>query len=842
MKYQKYENSSKTVFKDETKQNSIKRNSSKERQSKNNSENFSLKIISEKVSSSKIEGIDNNKFEKNIQNSQKEISLDIKEIIFNLLNNDEIVNIEQFSCFFTNEQKKINGEYNLTKKQNSSDKTNKFEELISLIARYFIIIHYLIQKKNLIDAKTLLLLMIKENFKHLESHILKLFRKYTKLQQKYEIINVYPKGIKELLKIYSILIKYCSLFNLSSYKNMFLVRYLSLHSLNYKVFKRKFEILGFSFETRNELKYLFSICLHYASILAAKYFCPLKVSISLSGLILKVYKNMDDNISTKKEKSLLFNTLYNQSVFYYLNNQSDSALRNLKILKQKIIYFYNRENMKNNIYHKFTRLLAHKQVNNEEEENGKIKKKNSFWKNLYRDSKGNAIKKSKDNPFNLTDYDFEQIFFNDSSRKKKLKIEDLFDINAKSNIKMSLRKSTSLINGKGDIDNLREQSLKIPSYLSNPLLFNIELFITEIEFDRKNYYMSYEHIKNCLLIILVLKNSEEPNNNIEKSFSFNTISNYLEEIKKKNTDKKLSSRIKSLQNLNLTLNQEEDDKLNIVDNNEKEIIKANNPINLNKEIEKLFLFLNLLSIYQIKIFNETQPNLDTRNDMPIFFSNQFKDSLTQKQRNFLDKLNIMSVSRSSLLLEPNQSILPSNLKLNYSNDKKNDSSKRKNQKNFFISFDGSLVNSNINNEDKKEEEDKILEFIENKELENLKELLISTNKNNKLKSYLINNIYFVCKILKNSNTEQIEEIIKYPEIIIEAIKLYKKNHKYDYNYQSIQKEIIKKLIENPQFKSILKFKKSLSKKKTLDKATEEKKVNQSYDVSNSHDNSSSDLE
>ena len=849
MKYQKYVNVLKKN--DKAKNNPINQMKLKEKQQNKKVADNTPKNKKDKINKDKGIKIENNEFNKTEQYLQKENLFDIKEIIFNILNKDKIINIEQLRNFIINEQKQINHEYGLTKKQSAANKTNKLEKLISLIARYCIIIYYLIKKNNLIEARNLFLLMIKENIKHIDSHTFRLFKIYTKLQQKYEIINVYPKSIKELFKIYSVFIKYCSLFNLSSYKNMFLVRYLSLHSLNFKVFKRKFEIRGFSAENRNELKYLFSICLHYTTFFAVKNYCPLKVPISLSGLILKVYRNLDDNISTKKEKSLLINTLYNQSIFYFLNNQTDNALRNLRLAKQKIIYFYNRENMIHNIYNKFTKLFEYSKIINVNNiKNDTNDKKNSFLNAIFEGTKETENnKKAKEFPFN-SPYDFEQLFLNESSRKKNFKLEDiinLFELNEKSVLKTPLKKSQSVLNSKDvkELENIKEQSLKIAGYLNNPLFFNIELFLTEIEIDKKNYYMSYEHIKNCLIIILFLKQFGN-SNNVENQNKFNIISNYLEEIKKKNKNKILSSRIKSLQSLNFTFNQEEEEeKSKELNKKEKGIIETNDPINLNNEIEKLFLFLNSLSFYQIKILNETQPNLDNRNDMPIFFSNQFKDSLTQKQRNSLDKLNIMSVSRRSLLLNPNQSILPSNLKLNYSKDKINNLNKNKKPKNIFLSFDGSLTNNNNNNcntEDRKEPMKEISEFFDRKNLKNLKKILMAVKEKNKLKSYLLNNIYFVCKILTKSNDKQIEEIIKYPEIILQSIKLYKKKYKYENNYKIIQKEIINKLKENPQFKFLLKNKRSLSKQKSIKEDFEEKAVNRSCSVSNSYDFSHSTFE
>ena len=188
--------------------------------------------------------------------------------------------------------------------------------------------------------------------------------------------------------------------------------------------------------------------------------------------------------------------------------------------------------------------------------------------------------------------------------------------------------------------------------------------------------------------------------------------------------------------------------------------------------------------------------------------------------------------------------MPSNLKLNYSKDKINNLNKNKKPKNIFLSFDGSLTNNNnnCNTEDRKEPMKEISEFFDRKNLKNLKKILISVKERNKLKSYLLNNIYFVCKILTKSNDKHIEGIIKYPEIILQSIKLYKKKYKYENNYKIIQKEIINKLKENPQFKFLLKNKRSLSKQKSIKEDFEEKAVNRSCSVSNSYDFSHSTFE
>ena len=81
-----------------------------------------------------------------------------------------------------------------------------------------------------------------------------------------------------------------------------------------------------------------------------------------------------------------------------------------------------------------------------------------------------------------------------------------------------------------------------------------------------------------------------------------------------------------------------------------------------KEMEKFFIFICGLSIYQLKILNDTQPEpSQRRNDLPIIFSNQFQDCLTNAQRMSLSLLETMSLSRYVILKDTNQDISPENL-------------------------------------------------------------------------------------------------------------------------------------------------------------------------------------
>ena len=83
---------------------------------------------------------------------------------------------------------------------------------------------------------------------------------------------------------------------------------------------------------------------------------------------------------------------------------------------------------------------------------------------------------------------------------------------------------------------------------------------------------------------------------------------------------------------------------------------------ISKEMEKFFIFLCGLSLYQLEILNETQPKSSLlRNNLPIVITNQFKDCLTNSQRMNLIHLESMDLLRYIILKNPNEYICPDNL-------------------------------------------------------------------------------------------------------------------------------------------------------------------------------------
>jgi hypothetical protein len=187
----------------------------------------------------------------------------------------------------------------------------------------------------------------------------------------------------------------------------------------------------------------------------------------------------------------------------------------------------------------------------------------------------------------------------------------------------------------------------------------------------------------------------------------------------------------------------------------------NNDRKFVKEFEKFFIFLNHLSVYQIKILNETQPDNEKRNQLPLMFSDQFKDCLTRVQRTELDNVQTMTLSRYLILKDPNKWIVPTNL--NYILiEKRNDS--QSNKKN---SFHFTLDRYNFFDE----------AFMKTKEYKNYLSIINSDKATPEINEFLRRNKNFVIKIIKDSSELDINNIIKYPYIIIDPIKAYKRKIK-----------------------------------------------------------------
>ena len=223
--------------------------------------------------------------------------------------------------------------------------SKEINQLENLIARYSIIIFFLVKKKQMDMVKNIFLLMIKENIIYIDFFEKNIFLKFFKIENNTKLIDSeYPKALLTLIKIYSIILKYSFLFYMTKNRDIFLSRYLALQKLNYKIFILKSEVRGPSIVTDIAVKYLYANCLFNSCYYSIKFYSPMIIPIKLSELIFKIYEGMNEVIFEKKEKSLLLKTSFNYALFVYLNGNNELALAQLELIKNKLLAYYEYNN------------------------------------------------------------------------------------------------------------------------------------------------------------------------------------------------------------------------------------------------------------------------------------------------------------------------------------------------------------------------------------------------------------------------------------------------------------------------------------------------------------------
>ena len=796
---------------------------------------------------------------------------------------------------------KRNKEENSFNNQNYAYEISKLE---NLIARYSIIIFFLIRQQQINMAKNIFLLMIKENITYINFFEKNIFKEFSHIKKNIKLINHgCIKSILPLSKIYSIILKYSLLFNLAKNRNIFISRYLSLQNLNYNLFLLKSEIRDSYILTDIAIKYLYANCLFNSCYYSIMFYSSIIIPIKLSELILKLYSGMNEIIFEKKEKSLLLKVIFNYALFMYINSNNEQALVQLELIKEKLIEFYeynsNEEEEEEDEDDDFQKYGYKEEYNPIEEfikRKGNIKKpslnfeqkilikrKESMQKmerkrGLSRTQ--NTIDKIKEILFNkrinfsphhhsrsifdpLNKIKFKQ--FENLTKRKTCKIEDIkkffiSDVKTilnKKNRKCSITErdisnklkfqsnygvsnKTNINNSSQNIVDLRTShinfrslikinNINIPKYMTNPILIETELLMCEIELDSKNIQNAYVHFKNSILILFISKQNESQKDIRSLKYfrkNLRIISIYLKEINKlieqRNIKKKFQvvknslkttktllslSKTNTFKDMNLVVKKPslglsknyklESIELNInrnLDYYNKDEEYYNNLLNkkLALEKEKFFLFLNTLSIYQIKLLNDTQPKREIRNDLPILFNGQFKDSLTSAQINTLRNLHTMSITRNMILNNPDKLILPTNIKfssLNYNNKKLNEN----------------YINKII--ETKNTQNHKIFERVaslsNSAEYCYFKNIIFSKNINKKLQNFLLQNYSSVMKILKELNKNEIEDIIKNPSILVSPIKNFKRKQSKIYNNNWFNRNYLFKIKDLKDLKKII---------------------------------------
>ena len=689
-----------------------------------------------------------------------------------------------------------NSSKSLPKVYKIQNKIDYFKKLEDLIAMYSLIIFYFVRTQNMDRAKILYLIMVKQNLQYI-TYLDKLIDLNILLSEKNDkmLMTIFQTAISTILKIYSFLIKYGYLLHLSFYGNLFMKRYLNLNHKYYLYSLYCHKIKNSYIENENKVKYWYAQLNFYSAYFTLSLYLPLKISISFCNAVLFTLATIKDKYYDLKIKNLILCAIYNKSLFLYMDGKSEEAIFNLNEAKRKLFMYIEDSTF---------------------DDSGNKGKNSTYGAILVDDSKG---RKSKNQNYSRGILSFNELFnsitknhliksgSNRNINKKKFiininkKFEPYFISNKPININNLLNQYMKICNIKieGMEDKTRStysiksykrhntssdrrsfvqltnmekrKQEKLPNIFKNPILLRSEILLAEIELDRKKYRAAYTYVNHALAIITIFKKTQNHYYLGKYKKEQRLIKEFLSIID--SSDIKNYSEIseKDEEELDEEEEEEEEEEIEIrkgdieyqKEQEFKEKIKINKKIL--KEVEKFFIFFSKLSAYQIKVLNDTQPNNEIRNYLPILFQNQFKDCLTVKQKMVLDNLHVMSLSRYMILKDPNKLILPSNLNISpLYMEKPELFSPRYFQ---YEKKQKSLI------ENMKHKQDDVLE---KKAYQNFQEILKSKNATLYIQNFLNNNYELIIKIIKASNEEEINKMINQPNILIKPIEKYKKQN------------------------------------------------------------------
>ena len=684
-----------------------------------------------------------------------------------------------------------NSSKNLVKVFKIQKKDDYFKKLEDLIAMYSIIIFFFVRIQNMNKAKILYLIMVKQNL-HCINYLEKLIDFNILISEKKDkmLLSIFQTSMSIILKIYSFLIKYGFLLHLSFYGNLFMKKYLNLNHKYYLYSLYFHKIKNSYIQNENKVKYWFAQLNSYSAYFSLSLYLPLKVSISLCNLVLFILGSIKEKYYDLKIKNLILYTIYNKSLFLYMDGKSEEAIINLNQVKRKLFIFIEDSSFidngikgKNSTYGAL--LIDDDNKRKSREKNRGILSFKDFFNSITKGhlTKSNSTKNinKKKSTVNINKK-FEPFFIsnkpininnliNQYNKFCNIKIEGVDDkIRATYNIKTFIRHNTSSDRKSCvQLTNLekREQQ-KLPNIFKNPILLRAEILLAEIEIDRKKYRAAYTYVNHALAIITIFKKIQNHYYISKYKKEQRLIKEFLSIID--NSDIQNHSEISEKDEEQFEEEEEEEEnEFRIEDIEYQKEQELNEKIKVNtkilKEVEKFFIFFSKLSAYQIKVLNDTQPNNEIRNYLPILFQNQFKDCLSVNQKMVLDNLHVMSLSRYMILKDPNKLILPSNLNISPIYMEKPE---LYSPRYFQYEKKQKLIHENM-----KHKEDDVLE---KKAYQSFQEILKSKNATVYIQNFLNNNYNLIMKIIKGSSEAEINKMISQPNILIKPVEKYKKQN------------------------------------------------------------------
>ena len=581
------------------------------------------------------------------------------------------------------------------------------------ISNYSLVFALYFQSNKTLDALKLFLLMSEQNKKVLEYLIHKEMEQLPKIANTNKIALFYPSITKTLLQVLSLFIKLAAKFNKSVLENYYIKQYLRIvHLMSYIVIKYvnpgKIDEINNS-QLKNERKYFYSQCLFDCSIYLFNRFQPLKIPISILQHILESYSSNINYFFNELESTLLLKINYNLSLFYYVDGFNSEAINNMNQAKERLNDMNklrsNNNNDNNTFLLDFNEVVSPKnnhisrnkfqrssiRTSTHKYDKDTLELQSTLYLKATCDSMNAKITKNKCKEYStifIGAYNilrFKNPIELDIVREKILTEIELImaeiELNNK-NFKESLNHINFILNLQKNetIESIifNKEIIRLTKSKTNTSQNELDTFDKKSVDKNNRFILNYKKNSNNDNSLFLLTRDKSSNNLLKDNLSSshnNNNSNYsppiqsikyhltsndksrinhlLEEIEKLSceSDKNISK--------NKLLYQQEESKYNIDQN--KVILRSKKNI-ASKEMEKFFIFICGLSIYQLKILNDTQPPPSRRrNDLPIIFNNQFQDCLTNSQRMNLSLLETMSLSRYILLKDTNKDISLDNL-------------------------------------------------------------------------------------------------------------------------------------------------------------------------------------
>ena len=589
------------------------------------------------------------------------------------------------------------------------------------IANYSLVFSLYFIEGEILKAYKLFILMCEQNKTPTNFLISKIIEQLPKIANNNKIALFYPMIIKTILQILSLFIKLSGKFHKPTLEKQYITFYFKIvHILSITVIKYKQgNNTEFSHQLKNERRYFYASFLFDSSLYLFNRYQPLSTIIEILQHILELYGNRLTFFPDEIESILLLKVSYNLGIFCYANGNYNESINNLIEARKKLldIKYFPKSITKN------ANITSPKEENNILHKSSNINNSstNLFNFNEYSsDFNSNiTIKRSKNKRSSLNTFGFGY-----NNERKALEIFKEKNFNSDREYGNRPKYFSNLYLGAYSLLNVQNPILL--DQVKEKMLVEIELLLSEIELNKKNYKESLNHINTILNMnsLNISNDNLNENQEISKSKTINSLfknannnvngideneenknkskfmlsfkstapsdSNLLWINKKKNNTN--NNKTNPLDNIKLTnyvlTNSDRNRMMFILENIEKNnngiqnisldseslpilninAIKKNENLNKDKkiinskEMEKFFIFICSLSLYQLKILNQSQPEPSPiRDDLPIVFNNQFQDCLTNAQRMSLFALETMSLTRYILLKDTNQEICPENL-------------------------------------------------------------------------------------------------------------------------------------------------------------------------------------